>query len=51
MLLYHLRQEHLNRVGHDLDQMRTTEDIATVAAQAYEVVKDHQPEDDERRNT
>jgi hypothetical protein len=39
MLLGHLAQEHPDRVGHYLDQMRGREDIGEMAAQAYEVVE------------
>jgi hypothetical protein len=38
MLLYHLGQHHLDQVGPYLERMRT-ECIATVAAEAYEVVE------------
>ncbi len=48
ILLGHLSQQHPDRVGPYLEQMRT-EDIGTVAAQAFELIEDHQPEDDERR--
>jgi hypothetical protein len=37
MLLQHLRQHHPDQVGPYLERMRT-EDIATVAAEAFEVV-------------
>jgi hypothetical protein len=40
MLLYHLGQQHPDQVGHYLDQIRHDEDIAEVAAQAYEVVEE-----------
>jgi hypothetical protein len=43
MLLYHLSQQHPDRVGPYLDRMRT-EDIGTVAAEAFEIVEDHPPE-------
>jgi L-lactate utilization protein LutC len=39
MLLYHLRQQHPDQVGQYLERMRT-ECIATVAAEAYEVVEE-----------
>jgi hypothetical protein len=39
MLLYHLSQQHHDQVGPYLERMRT-EDIATVAAEAYEVVEE-----------
>jgi hypothetical protein len=39
MLLHHLAQRHRDRLRPYLDRMRT-EDIATVAAEAYEVVED-----------
>jgi hypothetical protein len=38
MLLYHLGQHHPDQVGPYLDRMRT-ECIATVAAEAHEVVE------------
>ena len=38
MLLYHLGQHHPDQVGPYLERMRT-ECIATVAAEAYEVVE------------
>jgi len=41
MLLYHLGQHHPDQVGPDLEQMRT-ECIATVAAEAYEVVDEYE---------
>jgi hypothetical protein len=44
MLLYHLSQQHHDRVGPYLERMRT-EDIGTVAAEAFEVIEDHRPED------
>jgi hypothetical protein len=37
MLLHHLGRQHPDQVGPYLERMRT-EDIATVAAEAYEVV-------------
>jgi hypothetical protein len=39
MLLGHLSQQHPGQVGPYLERMRT-EDIATVAAEADEVVED-----------
>jgi hypothetical protein len=39
LLLGHLSQQHPDQVGPYLDRMRT-EDIATVAAEAYEVIED-----------
>jgi hypothetical protein len=39
MLLYHLSQQHPDHVGPYLERMRT-ECIATVAAEAYEVVEE-----------
>jgi hypothetical protein len=39
LLLGHLSQQHPDHVGPYLDRMRT-EDIATVAAQAFEVDED-----------
>ena len=39
MLLYHLSQQHPDRVRPYLERMRT-EDIAMVAAKAYEVVEE-----------
>ena len=44
MLLGHLSELHPDRVGPYLERMRT-EDIGTVAAQAFEVIEDNQPED------
>jgi hypothetical protein len=38
MLLHRLSQDHPDQVGHYLDQMRGSEDIGQIAAQAYEVV-------------
>jgi len=38
MLLGHLSQQHPDQVGGYLDRMRGSEDIGTVAAQAFEVV-------------
>ena len=38
MLLYHLSHQHPDQVGPYLERMRT-ECIATVAAEAYEVVE------------
>ncbi len=40
MLLYHLGQHHPEDVGPYLERMRT-ECIATVAAEAYEVIEEH----------
>jgi hypothetical protein len=43
MLLYHLGQHHPDQVGPYLARL-ATEDIATVAAEAYEVVEEnHSP--------
>lgn len=43
MLLHHLSDRHPDQVGPYLARMRT-EDIATVAAEAYEVVEEnHSP--------
>ena len=43
MLLHHLGDRHPDQVGPYLARMRT-EDIATVAAEAYEVVEEnHSP--------
>ena len=39
MLLGHLSHQHPDQMGLYLERMRT-EDIATVAAEAYEVVKE-----------
>jgi hypothetical protein len=39
MLLHHLSQHHPDPVGPYLERMRT-DDIATMAAEAFEVVKD-----------
>jgi hypothetical protein len=39
MLLGHLSQQHPAEIGHYLDRMRA-EDIATVAAEAYEVMEE-----------
>jgi hypothetical protein len=39
MLLYHLSQQHPDQAGPCLERMRT-EDIATVAAEAFEVVEE-----------
>ena len=36
MLLYHLGQSHPTEVRRFLDQMRTTDDIARVAMQAFD---------------
>jgi hypothetical protein len=41
MLLYHLNHQHSNQVGPYLERMRT-ECIATVAAEAYEVVEEYE---------
>ena len=38
VLLGHLSQQHPTEVGHYLDQMRGSEEIGEVAAQAYVVV-------------
>jgi hypothetical protein len=40
MLLNHLSAMHRDRVGPYLRRMEAGEDIATVAAEAYEVVKE-----------
>jgi hypothetical protein len=39
MLLYLLSQQHPDQVGPYLDRMRT-EDIGTVAVQAYEIIQE-----------
>ncbi len=39
MLLYHLGQQHPDQVGPYLDRMRT-EDIGTVAAEAFEIIEE-----------
>jgi hypothetical protein len=39
MLLYHLSQHHPDQVGPYLERM-ATEDIATVAVEAYEAVEE-----------
>jgi hypothetical protein len=41
MLLYHLSQSHPDQVKPYLDRMAAGEDIATVAAEAYELTEDH----------
>jgi hypothetical protein len=41
MLLYHLGQHHPDQVGPYLERMRT-EDIAPVAAEAFEVVEENE---------
>jgi hypothetical protein len=51
MLLGHLGRQHPDRIGHYLEQMRTTDDIAPAAAQAFELIEDNQPDKDERSNT
>jgi hypothetical protein len=44
MLLHHLSQRHPDHVKPYLDRMAAGEDIATVAAEAYEVVEEnHSP--------
>jgi hypothetical protein len=43
MLLGYLSQFHPDRLGIYLDQMRGSEDIAKVAAQAYEMVEEDEP--------
>jgi hypothetical protein len=43
-LLYHQSQQHPDWVRPYLEPMRT-EDIGTVAAEAFEVIEDYQPED------
>jgi hypothetical protein len=48
MLLYHLSHQHPAQVGPYLDRTHT-EDIGTVAAQAFDLIEDTQREDDERR--
>jgi hypothetical protein len=40
MLLYHLSQQHPDQVGPYLERMQRTEDIWTVAPEAFEVVAD-----------
>jgi hypothetical protein len=42
LLLHHLSQSHPDQVGPYLDRMRHDEDIATVAAEAYEVVEENE---------
>jgi hypothetical protein len=44
-LLNHLSQQHPDQVGPYLDRMHRTEDIGTVAAEAYEVVEAIDEED------
>jgi hypothetical protein len=39
MLLYHLGHQHRDRLKGLLDRMRTVDDIAPVAAEAFEVVE------------
>jgi hypothetical protein len=41
MLLYYLSQQHAGQVGLCLERMRT-EDISTVAAEAFEVVEGYE---------
>jgi len=41
MLLHHLSQHHPDQVGPYIERMRT-EDIATVATEAYEVVEENE---------
>jgi hypothetical protein len=41
MLLHHLSQSHPEQVGAYLDRMHTTEDIARMAAEAFEVVEEN----------
>jgi hypothetical protein len=42
MLLYHLSQQHPNKVGPYLERMRTG-DIATVGAEAFEGIEEEAP--------
>jgi hypothetical protein len=49
MLFGHLGRQHPTEVGAFLAQMHITEDMGLVAAQAFEVIEDHQLEDDEGR--
>ena len=42
--LNHLSQQHPHDVGASLDRMPRTEDMATVAAEAFEVVEAQTPE-------
>ena len=39
MLLYHLSQQHMDQITPYLERMRT-EDIGTVAAEAFEVIEE-----------
>lgn len=48
MLLYHLGQDHPDQVGYYLDQMRSSEDIGEVAAQAFEVAKEESADEHTR---
>jgi hypothetical protein len=41
MLLHYLSQHHPDQVGPYLERMRT-ECIATIAAEAYELVEEHE---------
>jgi hypothetical protein len=43
MRLGHLSQSHPEEVGPYLRRMAAGEDIATVAAEAFEVVEEHKP--------
>jgi hypothetical protein len=43
MRLGHVAQQHPDQVGVYLDRMQGSEDIATVAAEAYEVVEGDDP--------
>jgi hypothetical protein len=49
VLLAHLGQRHPDRVKAYLDRIHDETDITPVAAEAYEVIGDRQPEDEERR--
>jgi hypothetical protein len=47
MLLGHLSQQHPTEIGPYLERMRTTEDIAQTAAQAFELIaEDSNPSGD-----
>jgi hypothetical protein len=49
MLLGHLSRNHPDQIGRYLDQMHTNEDITPIVVQAFELVEEAQPADDERR--
>jgi hypothetical protein len=42
LLLDHLARQHPDRLGRLLEQRHTTEDNGPVAAQAFEVVEEHE---------